>query len=86
MLHYMSERIGEVVTRDELLQRVWGFQTLPSTRCIDNLIARLRMKVESDPHQPKYLRTAHGDGYRLILDDHQPAGFHKDEEPTTSSV
>ena len=69
VLHYMSERMGEVVTRDELLQRVWGFQTLPSTRCIDNLIARLRLKVEFDPHQPKYVRTAHGNGYRLVADD-----------------
>lgn len=65
VLHYMSERAGMVVTREELLQRVWGFPNLPATRCVDNLIARLRLKIEPDPHQPKFLRTAHGDGYLL---------------------
>lgn len=68
VLHYMSERLGHVVTREELLQRVWGFRQVPSTRCVDNLIARLRLKIEANPHQPKYLLTAHGDGYRLIPD------------------
>jgi two-component system alkaline phosphatase synthesis response regulator PhoP len=68
VLHYMSEHIGAVVTRDELLQRVWGFQSVPSTRCIDNLIARMRFKIEPDPHQPRYIRTVHGDGYRLTPD------------------
>ncbi|HJT88335.1 MAG TPA: helix-turn-helix domain-containing protein, partial [Bryobacteraceae bacterium] len=66
VLHYMSERVGQVVTREELLQRVWGFRHVPSTRSVDNLIARLRLKIEANPHQPKYLHTAHGDGYRLM--------------------
>ena len=65
VLHYMAERVGQVVTREELLQRVWGFQNVPSTRCVDNLIARLRLKIEPNPHEPQFLRTAHGDGYRL---------------------
>jgi two-component system response regulator VicR len=65
VLHYMSERLGQTVTREELLQRVWGFNNLRSTRCVDNLIARLRLKIEPNPHEPQYLRTAHGDGYRL---------------------
>jgi two-component system response regulator VicR len=65
VLHYMAERVGQVVTREELLQRVWGFQNIPSTRCVDNLIARVRLKIEPNPHEPQYLRTAHGDGYRL---------------------
>lgn len=65
VLHYMAERVGQVVSREELLQRVWGFQNVPSTRCVDNLIARLRLKIEPDPHEPRFLRTAHGDGYRL---------------------
>ncbi len=69
VLHYMSERAGKVITRDELLQRVWGFQSVPSTRCIDNLIARLRIKIEPDPRTPRYVRTVHGDGYRLTLDE-----------------
>lgn len=65
VLHYMSERLGQTVTREELLQRVWGFNNVRSTRCVDNLIARLRLKIEPNPHEPQYLRTAHGDGYRL---------------------
>jgi DNA-binding response OmpR family regulator len=65
VLHYMSERLGQTVTREELLQRVWGFHNVPSTRCVDNLIARLRLKIEPNPREPQYLRTAHGDGYRL---------------------
>lgn len=68
VLHYMAERVGQVVSREELLQRVWGFQNVPSTRCVDNLIARLRLKIEANPHDPRFLRTAHGDGYRLTAE------------------
>jgi DNA-binding response OmpR family regulator len=65
VLHFMSERSGKVVTREELLQKVWGYKNTPLTRCVDNLVARLRLKIEPDPHQPKYIQTVHGDGYRL---------------------
>lgn len=68
VLHYMSERSGRIVTRDELLQHVWGYQNVPVTRCVDNLIARLRTKIEDDPHHPRYIQTVHGDGYRLTPD------------------
>jgi DNA-binding response OmpR family regulator len=74
LLHYMSDRAGKVVTRNELLQFVWGFESLPQTRCVDNVIARLRLKIEEDPRQPKYLLTVHGAGYRLAPGEHQPAG------------
>ena len=65
VLHYMSERAGTVVTREELLRKIWGYQNAPLTRCVDHLIARLRIKIEEDPRHPKYIHTAHGDGYRL---------------------
>lgn len=65
VLHYMSERVGKVVSRDELLQHVWGYHNTAVTRCVDNLIARLRIKIEVDPHEPEFIRTAHGDGYWL---------------------
>lgn len=65
VLHYMSERVGKIVSREELLQRVWGFHNVPSTRCVDNLIARLRLKIEPSPREPQFLRTAHGNGYLL---------------------
>lgn len=68
LLHYMSERAGKVITREELLRNVWGYQNVPLTRSVDNLIARLRLKLESDPENPRYIHTVYGDGYRLTPD------------------
>jgi DNA-binding response OmpR family regulator len=68
VLRYMSTRAGKVVTRDELLRNVWGYQNIPLTRSVDNLIARLRWKIEPDPENPRYIHTVYGDGYRLTLD------------------
>jgi len=68
VLRYMGTRAGRVVTREELLRNVWGFQNIPLTRSVDNLIARLRWKIEPDPDNPRYIHTVYGDGYRLTLD------------------
>jgi len=68
VLRYMGARAGKVVTRNELLRNVWGFQNIPLTRSVDNLIARLRWKIEPDPENPRYIHTVYGDGYRLTLD------------------
>jgi two-component system, OmpR family, alkaline phosphatase synthesis response regulator PhoP len=68
VLRYMSARSGKVVTRDELLRNVWGYQNVPLTRSVDNLIARLRWKVEPDPDNPRYIHTVYGDGYRMTPD------------------
>src|SRR5262249_15074176 len=68
VLRYMSARAGEIVSRDELLRNVWGYQNVPLTRSVDNLVARLRSKVESDPDNPQYILTMYGNGYRLTLD------------------
>jgi DNA-binding response OmpR family regulator len=65
VLRYMSARPGKVVSRDELLRNVWGYQNVPLTRSVDNLIARLRWKIEPDPEHPRYIHTVYGDGYRL---------------------
>jgi DNA-binding response OmpR family regulator len=65
VIRRLAERVGHIVTRDELLRIVWGFPDAPVTRTVDNMIARLRRKIEPDPRQPRYIRTAHGDGYRL---------------------
>jgi two-component system, OmpR family, alkaline phosphatase synthesis response regulator PhoP len=65
VLRYMSSRAGKVVTREELLRNVWGYQNVPLTRSVDNLIARLRWKIEPDPDNPRYIHTVYGDGYRL---------------------
>ena len=67
ILRHLVERAGSVVTRDELLRLVWGYADAPLTRTVDNFISRLRQKIEPDPHHPRYIRTAYGDGYRLIL-------------------
>jgi DNA-binding response OmpR family regulator len=68
VLRYMSDRVGKVVTREELLRNVWGYQNIPLTRSVDNLIARLRWKIEPDPDNPHYIHTVYGDGYRLAVD------------------
>jgi len=69
VLRHLAERAGSVVTREELLRLVWGYSDTPLTRTVDNFIFRLRHKLEPDPHHPRYIRTAHGDGYRLTLSE-----------------
>jgi DNA-binding response OmpR family regulator len=65
ILRYLAQRANTVVHRDELLRHVWGFQEEPFTRAVDRAIARLRQKIEANPHRPSYIHTAHGDGYYL---------------------
>jgi DNA-binding response OmpR family regulator len=67
LLQCLAERAGRVVSRDELLRLVWRYNDGPITRTVDNFIARLRSKIEVDPHHPRLIRTVHGDGYSLIL-------------------
>ena len=69
ILRYLATRVGNVVSRDELLDEVWGYEQFPTTRTVDNHIAQLRSKIEKDPGHPKHLITVHGVGYRLILSD-----------------
>lgn len=69
ILRYLATRVGNVVSRDELLDEVWGYEQFPTTRTVDNHIAQLRSKIEKDPGNPKHLITVHGVGYRLILSD-----------------
>jgi two-component system response regulator VicR len=65
LLRCLAEREGRIVTREELLRVVWGYDNVPLTRTVDIAIARLRRKIEPDPHHPRYLRTVHRDGYCL---------------------
>ncbi|HWF86541.1 MAG TPA: response regulator transcription factor [Vicinamibacterales bacterium] len=69
LLRYMAERRGKLVTRDELLRFVWGYEQALVTRSVDIAIARIRRKIEPDPHQPRYLGTVHGGGYVLIFEE-----------------
>jgi len=66
ILRYLLERKGEVVTRDELLNRVWGYDSFPYTRTIDAHIAALRKKIEEKPDKPELIITIHGKGYKLL--------------------
>jgi DNA-binding response OmpR family regulator len=69
VLRLLAARVGEVVTRDELLDEVWGYDQFPTTRTVDNHIALLRTKLEDDPSKPRHLLTIHGVGYKLILEE-----------------
>jgi two-component system, OmpR family, response regulator VicR len=65
LLKYLAERAHRVVSRTELLREVWGYPEAPNTRSVDHAIARLRRKIEPDVHHPRFIHTAHGDGYCL---------------------
>jgi two-component system, OmpR family, alkaline phosphatase synthesis response regulator PhoP len=65
LLRYLVSRKGMVLSRDELLQEVWGYKAIPLTRTVDVHIAWLRQKIEDDPKNPQYIVTVHGQGYRF---------------------
>ena len=66
LLCYLIEHQGEVVSREQLLDAVWGYDTIPFTRTVDTHIAKLRKKIEDDPSDPKYLITVHRLGYKFV--------------------
>ena len=65
MLKYFAEHRGEVVTRDQLLDHVWGYEGLPLTRTVDMHIAKLRRKIEDTPSDPRHIITVHRVGYKF---------------------
>ncbi|MGH7367940.1 MAG: response regulator transcription factor [Candidatus Rokuibacteriota bacterium] len=68
LLRYLVEHPGEVITRDRLLDEVWGYERFPTTRTVDTHILRLRQKFEDDPERPGHILTAHGQGYRFVAE------------------
>jgi DNA-binding response OmpR family regulator len=66
LLRLLASRPGEVVTRDELLNEVWGYDNYPTTRTVDNHVSGLRAKIESEPAAPRHLCTVHGVGYKFV--------------------
>jgi DNA-binding response OmpR family regulator len=66
ILKYFVRRRGETISRDELLDKVWGFRAYPLSRTVDNHIAKLRQKIERLPTEPEYLITVHGLGYKFL--------------------
>jgi DNA-binding response OmpR family regulator len=66
LLRYLVSKQGSVVTRDELLDEVWGYNSYPTTRTVDNHIARLRQKIETNIDEPQHILTVHGVGYKFV--------------------
>ena len=68
ILKVLAERPGEIVSREDLLERVWGYDVFPSTRTVDNFILRLRKRFERDPANPQHFLTVWGVGYKFMMD------------------
>jgi DNA-binding response OmpR family regulator len=66
LLRYLIERKGETVSRDRLLEDVWGYESYPSTRTVDTHIAKLRAKIGDSGSEPRHILTIHGVGYKFI--------------------
>jgi DNA-binding response OmpR family regulator len=65
-LKYLTQNARRVISREELLNEVWGYNNYPSTRTVDNHILKLRQKLERDPSRPAHFRTVHGAGYKFL--------------------
>ena len=66
VLRYLIGQDGKVVSRDDLLNKIWGYEKYPTTRTIDNHILKLRKKIEIDPNHPRHILTVYGGGYRFV--------------------
>ena len=67
ILQFLFKNKNSTITRDTLLDKIWGYDYQPSSRTIDNFILKLRQKIEDDHNNPKYILTVHGIGYKLVL-------------------
>jgi len=65
-LKFLAKNAQRVISRDELLNEVWGYQHYPCTRTVDNHMLRLRQKLETDPSHPSHFLTVHGQGYKFV--------------------
>jgi DNA-binding response OmpR family regulator len=66
LLRFFTENPERVLSREALLNDVWGYQSYPTTRTVDNQILKLRQKLETDPTSPRHLVTVHGAGYKFV--------------------
>ena len=66
ILRLMVSNKGVVISRDRLLNEVWGYDAYPSTRTVDNQIVKLRQKLEDDPENPRFILTIRGTGYKFV--------------------
>jgi len=67
IVKYLWQHKGATVSRDNLLEEVWGYDDYPTTRTVDNFILKLRQKIEINPNRPKHILTVHGIGYKLVM-------------------
>jgi len=65
-LEFLTKNAERVISRDELLDKVWGYESYPCTRTVDNHMLRLRQKLEIDPSNPSHFLTVHGVGYKFV--------------------
>lgn len=68
ILKVLAEKPGEIVSREDLIERVWGYDVFPSTRTVDNFILKLRKRFERDPANPRHFLTVWGVGYRFLAE------------------
>jgi two-component system alkaline phosphatase synthesis response regulator PhoP len=66
LLKYFLSHSGEAISRDRLLEEVWGYDRFPTTRTVDAHIVRLRQKLEPKPEEPHFILTVHGVGYKFV--------------------
>ena len=66
LLRLLIRRRGELVTRDQMLNEVWGYESYPTTRTVDTHIVKLRQKIEPDPANPRYILSIYGEGYKFV--------------------
>jgi two-component system, OmpR family, alkaline phosphatase synthesis response regulator PhoP len=67
LLRMLVERAGQPVGRDEILSRIWGLESSPTNRTVDNFIVKLRRKIEKSPEKPQHILTVYGFGYKLAM-------------------
>jgi DNA-binding response OmpR family regulator len=67
LLRLLHERVGQPVSRDEILNKIWGLEATPTNRTIDNFIVKLRRKIERSPDKPEHILTVYGFGYKLSV-------------------
>jgi DNA-binding response OmpR family regulator len=67
LLRMLAERVGQPVSRDEILSKIWGLESASTNRTVDNFIVKLRKKIETSADRPQHILTVYGFGYKLVL-------------------
>jgi DNA-binding response OmpR family regulator len=86
LLRFLVQNADRVISRDEMLSEVWGYENYPCTRTVDNHILRLRQKLELDPAHPVHFHTVHGVGYKFVLEASRIMAKHKMRGSSVVSV